>query len=79
MTILSSPAELARLCRSLREAAGLTQRELADAIGEKSVQQISNAESEAQPSRLSTRRRILQHFGQEVTEAYLVSPISNKQ
>ena len=72
---LESPAELARLCRELREQGGLTQKELAKAIGVGSVQAISNAESELQPSRFGIRQQILSHFGKSVREVYIVEDI----
>ena len=69
---LESPAELARLCRELREQEGMTQKELAEAVGVGSVQAISNAESELQPSRFGVRQQILNYFGKSVREVYLV-------
>lgn len=78
MLILDDWKALARYCRKLREDAGLSQQDLADAIGEKNPQQISNAESELQPSRQSIRKRILEHFGYEVNDAFTVTEVRNK-
>ncbi len=72
-SILDTPADLADLCRSLREAAGLSQAQLAEAIGETRLQMVSKAESRTEPSRFAVRARILQHFGYAVREAYVVT------
>ena len=70
--IIRDYRELARFCRDLREQNRMTQQELADAIGLSSLQLVSGAESESQPSRQKPRKQILAYFGYEVQEAYIV-------
>ena len=67
-----SPIELAHLCRELRVKGKLTQEQLADAIGEKTKQAVSNAETATDSSRLKIQRRILEHFGKELDVVYRV-------
>lgn len=73
MKVYHSPTELAMLCRSLRKRAKLTQQELADAIGEKTAQAISNAERARGTNRLAVQRRILEHFGKSVEVTFRVN------
>lgn len=75
MLILEDWKALARLCRKLRTDAGLSQKQLADAMGDASVQDVSNAESEKQPSRQAMRRRVLEHFGYSVTDSFKVEEV----
>lgn len=74
MEIIRSPADLAALCRQLRERAGKTQAEVAEAIGAKNVQEVSNAENPRQSSRFAVRQRILAHFGYRASEVFIVEP-----
>lgn len=74
MRTLNDHSELAALCRKLRTEAGLTQKELAEAVGFGYPQEVSQAENESLPSRFASRQRILEHFGYSVSEAYLVEP-----
>lgn len=70
--VYNSPAELAHLCRDLRTRKGLTQQELADAVGENTKQAVSNAETATDSSRLKIQRKILGHFGKSVETVYRV-------
>ena len=80
MLILDDWLALARFCRKLRADAGLSQKELADAMSTPavavSVQEVSNAESGKQPSRQAMRRRIVAHFGYAVSDTFTVEPVS---
>ena len=71
--VYDSPVKLAHLCRELRERGNLTQQQLADIIGEKTKQAVSNAETATDSSRLAIQRRILEHFGKHVDVVYEVT------
>lgn len=56
-----SPDELPAFCQQLRERAGLTQQQLAEAIGQSDRRYVDNAERD--PARIGAQRRIIEYFG----------------
>ena len=74
MLVLDGWKALAQHCRQLREAAGLETSELAAAMGVE-PQIIRQAESVTQASRMAARRRVLEHFGYQVTEGFILTEL----
>lgn len=74
MLVLDNWKALADFCRRLRIEDGKSVTELAAVLGV-DRQQISNAEStsESAAPRMAARRRILTHYGYEVTEGFIVT------
>ncbi|MCZ6624065.1 MAG: hypothetical protein O7B35_07530 [Deltaproteobacteria bacterium] len=72
MQIYRSQKEVGKLCRELRERNDMTQRELANAIGAKNIQDISNAENPGKASRFAMQQRILKHFNNTLSPAFIV-------
>lgn len=72
-----SEAELANLCRQLRESAGLSQTALARELGI-SRQYMSYAEDPTETSRHGIRERILAHFGYDLEQVYRVTKKSRR-
>lgn len=60
--ILDTTEAQAAYCKRLRSEAGLTQQELAEALGYKHAQAISNAENAANGSRTGVRLAIIRHL-----------------
>ena len=50
----------------------MTQRALADAIGAKNIQDISNAENPGKASRFAMQQRILKYFNKTLSPALIV-------
>jgi len=73
MQTIDNPKEIGELCKILREKEGMTLQQVADAVGEKSRQSISNAENATNTNRLGLQKRILQHFGKELKEVYQIT------
>jgi transcriptional regulator with XRE-family HTH domain len=75
IVILRTAQEAADYCRRLREAAGISQRQLALALGYTSAQAVANAESPSEESRHGVRMRIIRHLqpGRDVTQAIVVA------
>ena len=70
---LQKPEEIGALCRKLREEAGLSQQEVAEAIGAKRRQDVWNAEHATGTERLGLQERILQHFGKRLEMLFHVA------
>lgn len=79
MIVLDGWIALAQFCKRLRLERGLSRPELAAemtaASGENvTAQIIRQAESTTQASRFAARKRVLSHFGYNVSEGYVVTP-----
>lgn len=74
MLVLDSWKALAQFCKRLRLEDGKSTAELAEALGV-NRQEVTNAESTADSAapRMASRRRILAHYGYEVTEGFIVT------
>ena len=70
---LHKPEEIAALCRRLREDAGLSQQDVAEAVGAKRRQDVWNAENATGTERLGLQERILEHFGKRLEMLYHVA------
>ena len=69
---LDTQADLATFCKRLREGAGLTQKQLAEALGYKGAQVIGNAENPRDEQRHGVRGQIVEHFGKRLRTVYVV-------
>lgn len=78
MKTIRNPEEIGVLCKELREQKGMTLQDVADAIGEKSRQSISNAERSKNTNRLGLQRRILNYFSIEIQEVFELTEAVSK-